>query len=72
MAKQTKLRVIQESESGMNQKFLIQNTGEVVGRQEMARKIDAGEVTGYHHYRNDDNKLIIRSNPDSSDKNNLG
>ena len=70
--KKPRLVVTSESTTGMNQKFQDTLTGEVITRTEVARRIDSGQYEGYHHYRNEDGKLIIRSNPDGSEKNNLG
>lgn len=68
MAKNKRLKVIDESETGLNKKFLDLQTGSTVTRGYVADHIN--EYEGYHVMRKD-NKRIIRSNPDKSKNNNL-
>ena len=70
--KKPRLIVTDESSTGMNQKFQDTLTGEIITRTEVARRIDSGQYDDYHHYRNEEGKLIIRSNPDGTEDNNLG
>ena len=71
MTKQ-RLVVTKESNSGMNQEFHDTKTGENMNRTEVARAIDAGKYPGYHHYIDHEGKLIIRSNPNGRNDDNLG
>ncbi len=70
--KKPRLVVVKENQSGMNEAFRDTVTNEVITRTEAARRIDSGQYDDYHHYRNEDGKLIIRSNPDRKESNNLG
>lgn len=65
------IKVVQESKSGLNQKFQIKETGEIVNRGDMNRRIKAGEFPDYHVAKIN-NHNVPRSNPDKSKKNNLG
>ena len=56
----------------MNQEFHDTKTGENMNRTEVARAIDAGKYPGYHHYIDHEGKLIIRSNPNGRNDDNLG
>lgn len=71
MAKQ-RLIVTKESNTGMNQEFHDTKTGENMTRTEVARTIDAGKYPAYHHFRNHEGELIIRSNPNGKSDDNLG
>ena len=66
-----RLTVVEESKSGMNRKFRDNRTGETLTRFEVAKKIDNGNLTGYHHYRSEKGYLVIRSNPNSVASDNL-
>ncbi|MNZ81316.1 hypothetical protein D3C78_999790 [compost metagenome] len=63
-----RLEVVQESKTGLNQKFKDNKTGEILSRGEVANRIN--EFPDYHVMRVD-GKRVIRSNPDKSEKNNL-
>ena len=69
--KKPRLSVVQEEKTGMNSLFLDEKTKETLSRTEVARRIDNGELSGYHHFRNENKRLIIRSNPDGKTENNL-
>ncbi|MBI9100650.1 MAG: DUF3892 domain-containing protein [Spirochaetaceae bacterium] len=71
MAK-SRLIVTKEEDTGMNAQFKDTGTGETLTRTEVARRIDQGQYSNYHHYRDDNNRLVIRSNPDGKKSNNLG
>ncbi|MGV2794518.1 DUF3892 domain-containing protein [Clostridium perfringens] len=66
--KQPRLEVIQESKTGLNQKFKDNKTGEILTRGQVANRIN--EFPDYHIMRTD-GRRVIRSNPDRSEKNNL-
>ncbi|SET55138.1 hypothetical protein SAMN05660297_02732 [Natronincola peptidivorans] len=66
--KEPRLKVIKESPTGLNQKFLDTETNEVVNRGYVADNID--DYPGYH-VMNKNKKRIIRSNPDGCKDNNL-
>lgn len=68
MPKNKRLEVIDESDTGLNKKFLDHQTGKTVTRGYVADHIN--EYEGYHVMRKD-NKRIIRSDPDKSKNNNL-
>ncbi|KLU55478.1 hypothetical protein EL84_25895 [Paenibacillus sp. VT-400] len=63
-----RLEVIKESETGLNQKFRDNKTGETLTRGQVADRIK--DYPDYHVMRSD-GRRIIRSNPDSSRNNNL-
>ncbi|MEK4349674.1 hypothetical protein MKX41_02425 [Paenibacillus sp. FSL R5-0475] len=69
MTKRPRLEVIQESSTGLNQKFKDNLTGEIVTRGHVAKNID--KYDGYHVMKVD-GKNVIRSNPDGKEGNNLG
>jgi hypothetical protein len=72
MAKNSpRLTVTLESKSGMNQKFRDNLTGETLTRTGVAHKIDRGDITNYHYYRDNKGQLVIRSNPDGNTRDNL-
>jgi Protein of unknown function (DUF3892) len=71
MTKKARLSVISEEKTGMNLRFRDNRTGEDLTRTQVARKIDQGKILGYQHYRNGENRLVIRSIPDDSLTNNL-
>ncbi|HPT70913.1 MAG TPA: hypothetical protein PLE74_01365 [Candidatus Cloacimonadota bacterium] len=69
-----KLKVIDESPTGLNREFEYTPTGEHLTRGQVADLIDRGKIPGYHnmHVERDGRTYRIpRSNPDSSTKNNL-
>lgn len=66
-----RVSVIQESDSGRNQKFRDNVTLEVMTRAQFVRKIEQGEYKKYH-VRDVHGVKTPVSNPDSSENNNLG
>ena len=70
MSKKPRVRVIKESETGLNEQFLDVKTNRVMSRREFADAIERGEYPDYHVMRMN-NKRIPRSNPDKSKNNNL-
>ena len=70
-----KLKVVSESPTGLNKEFQYTPSGEVLTRGQVADRIEQGEIPGYHVMHKDVNGRTLRiprSNPDSSNKNNLG
>lgn len=67
--KQPRLEVVEESTSGLNKKFKDTKTGEILTRGQVADRINQYDD---YHIMHKDGKRIIRSNPDSSEDNNLG
>jgi len=65
-----KITVIRETPTGLNTHFDVPSQG-VVTRGRLADQIERGQHPDYH-VRRVDGRRIIASNPDSSDKNNLG
>lgn len=68
MTKKQRLKVVDESKTGLNRKFLDTETGKILNRGDVADNID--QYDGYH-VMNLNNKRIIRSNPDKNKNNNL-
>ena len=66
-----RLTVTLESKSGMNQKFRDNLTGETLTRTGVVRRIERGDITDYHYYRDNKGQLVIRSNPDGDTRDNL-
>ncbi|MFZ2390570.1 MAG: hypothetical protein WAW15_02010 [Minisyncoccales bacterium] len=62
--------VISESESGRNQKFHDNRTGEDMTRPEFVKKIENGEYESYHIREINGIKTPV-SNPDQKESNNL-
>lgn len=69
MSKKPRLKVVQESKTGLNQKFLDTKTGQILNRGDVVKNIE--KYPGYHVMKRD-GKNIVRSNPDRSKNNNLG
>lgn len=68
MNKKPRLKVIDESSTGLNRKFLDTKTGETYTRGEVADNIH--KFPDYHVMKKD-GKRIIRSNPNSNKSDNL-
>lgn len=65
-----KVKVVQETPSGLNKKVSINGTTRTNNQAyDDAKK---GNVPGYHGVKNSDGTKYIRSNPDKSKNNNLG
>jgi hypothetical protein len=71
MAPKKRLTVIKESDSGRNERFKDNQTGEEKTRAQVVRDIEAGKLPGYHVREIDGVKTPV-SNPDKSNNNNLG
>lgn len=65
-----RVSVTQESESGRNERFQDNRTGDSMSRAEFVRQIEAGKYPNYH-VREINNVKTPVSNPDSSEANNL-
>ncbi len=63
-----RLKVVDESKTGLNRKFLDTHTGEILTRGKVADNIK--DYSGYHVMRKD-GKRIIRSNPNNNEADNL-
>ncbi|SHH54837.1 hypothetical protein SAMN02745135_01163 [Caloranaerobacter azorensis DSM 13643] len=68
LSKKPRLKVIDESKTGLNRKFLDTKTGKILTRGQVADNID--DYPDYHIMKKD-GKRIIRSNPNKSKKDNL-
>jgi hypothetical protein len=64
------IKVVNESDSGRNTKFLDPNLNRTMSRKEFADRIENSEYTGYH-VRNINGLRTPVSNPDRSEGNNL-
>lgn len=69
MAKK-RVSVTKESDSGRNQKFHDNSTGDDMTRSQFVKKIEGGEYQNYH-VRNVNGVKTPVSNPDSTKNNNL-
>ena len=66
-----KIVVTQQSETGRNTQFKNTQTGEEKTRAQIVKDIESGNLPGYHVRKIDGVKTPV-SNPDNSEKNNLG
>ena len=66
-----RISVTQESDSGRNQRFRDNHTGESLSRTELVRRIEGGGYPNYHVREVNGVKTPV-SNPDGSSNNNLG
>jgi hypothetical protein len=66
-----KIVVTQQSDTGRNTRFKNTQTGEEKTRAQTVKDIEAGKLPGYH-VREIDGVRTPVSNPDNSEKNNLG
>lgn len=71
MPKKPRVTVIKESDTGRNQKFIDNKTGEEMTRTGFANKIDKGEYPDYYT-RNQGGLKTPVSKPDGDEGNNLG
>lgn len=72
MARKTpKLIVTQQSETGRNTRFKNTSTSEEKSRAQTVKDIEQGKLPGYH-VRDINGVKTPVSNPDNSEKNNLG
>lgn len=65
------ISVVEQTETGRNEQFRINGTGEVVSREELVGRIDNGEFPNYHTREIQGVKTPV-SNPDGKEGNNLG
>lgn len=66
-----RITVIRESESGRNERFRDNSTGTEMTRPQFVREIEKGKYDNYH-IRDINGVKTPVSNPDKSDRNNLG
>lgn len=66
-----RVTVTRESDSGRNQQFRDNRTGQQMSRPEFVRQIQQGNYDNYH-VRNINSVPTPVSNPDNSENNNLG
>jgi len=66
-----RLIVTKESQTGRNLEFLDTRTGESLSRAQVVRKIEGGDLSGYHVRKIHGQKTPV-SDPDGSAGNNLG
>lgn len=71
MARKPRVEVTRENESGRNQRFRDVKTGREMSRPEFVREIKQGHYSDYH-VRKINGIETPASNPDNSDRNNLG
>ncbi|MDO8886071.1 hypothetical protein [Candidatus Oleimmundimicrobium sp.] len=71
MPKKPRVSVIKESDTGRNQKFVDNKSGEEMTRSGFAKKIDNGEYPDYYT-RNQCGLKTPVSKPDGDEGNNLG
>jgi len=71
--KQKKLRMTQETESGLNTRFVNIESGRSVSREHVISQIEKGNpsYSDYHVVSNPNGPDFVRSNPDGKTKNNL-
>ncbi|MCH7937211.1 MAG: hypothetical protein IH994_08995 [Proteobacteria bacterium] len=65
-----RITTLEESETGQNLKFRDNQTGGVMNRQELVKKIENGDYPNYHIRKINDLKTPV-SNPDDTENNNL-
>jgi hypothetical protein len=66
-----KITVTRETSTGLNTHFNVPGQGQVT-RGELSRQVNRGDHPGYHTRTLSDGRTIVASNPDGSDRNNLG
>ncbi len=71
MSKTPRVTVTHESETGRNETFHDNVTGRNMNRSQFVRSIELGKYEDYH-VRNINGVATPCSNPDGSEKNNLG
>jgi Protein of unknown function (DUF3892) len=71
MAKNPRVSVVGESESGRNTRFRDNQTGREMSRPEFVRRIQDGDYDGYH-VRRVNGVPTPASDPDNKKGNNLG
>jgi len=71
MAKKKGVSVVNESDSGRNERFVDDSTGNEMTRRQFVTEINRGNYPDYH-VRDVNGVPTPASNPDGSDGNNLG
>ncbi len=71
MAKRPRVTTIRETDSGRNTRFRDNATGSQMSRAEFVSRIERGAYDDYHVRKINGVKTPV-SNPDGSDRNNLG
>lgn len=71
MAKKPRLEVIQESDSGRNERFKDNKKGTELSRAQAVKEIKQGNIEGYH-VRKVNGVATPVSNPNKSENDNLG
>lgn len=66
----SKVKVVKESDTGLNKKVSI--NGDILTNNQAYSEAKKGNVPGYHGVINQDGTKYIRSNPDGKKNNNLG
>jgi len=66
-----RITVVTENESGRNQQFRDNATGQTMSRTEFVQFIESGKY-GHYHVRLVNGLKTPASNPDGSENNNLG
>jgi len=66
-----RITVTNETDSGRNQRFRDNYTGDEMSRAEFVRRIEQGQYDNYHVREVNGVKTPV-SNPDQSENNNLG
>ena len=71
--KNKKLRMTQETDTGLNTKFVNIESGRQVTREHVIKQIEKGNpsYSDYHVVKNPNGPNYVRSNPDGKAKNNL-
>ena len=72
MPKKPRVSVIKESETGRNQKFIDNVTGEEMSRSVFVKKIDNGKYSDEYYTRNQGGLKTPVAKPDGDEGNNLG
>ncbi|MGR6871162.1 hypothetical protein ACU6U9_02385 [Pseudomonas sp. HK3] len=70
-SKKPRVSVIKESDTGRNQNFVDNKTGDEMTRAQFVKEIDAGKYPDYH-VRSIDGVKTPASNPNNNDDDNLG
>jgi hypothetical protein len=66
-----RIKVVSENSTGRNTQFKDNRTGDVMSRAAFVKKIEAGGYPKFHVRKINGVKTPV-SNPDNSDRNNLG
>ncbi len=72
MGKGRRVRVTDESATGLNRRFLDTSSGKPMTRGQFADAIQRGKYPDYHIQNLPDGRRIPRSNPNGRENDNLG